>query len=69
MRLDPKMTVDELITRHPLAIGVFVKRKMFCVGCPTEGFHTIEEVARIYGILLEPFLKDLENAIFRHSSR
>ena len=26
---------------------------MLCVGCPTEAFHTLEDVARIHGISLE----------------
>jgi hybrid cluster-associated redox disulfide protein len=57
------MTVSQLMTCHPLAIGVFFKRRMHCVGCPTETFHTIEDVARINGMLLEDLMKDLQEAI------
>jgi hybrid cluster-associated redox disulfide protein len=63
MDLDLKMTVSELLTHHPSAISVFIKRKMLCVGCPTETFHTLEDVARIYGIELEQLLKELRGAI------
>ena len=63
MSLDSKMTVSELMSAHPPAIGVFLKRKMLCVGCPTETFHTLEDVARIYGIALEQLLKELRGAI------
>jgi hybrid cluster-associated redox disulfide protein len=63
MKLDSKMTVSELMTYHPSAIDVFVKRKMFCIGFPTDRFHTIEDVARINGILLEHLLKELRDAI------
>jgi hybrid cluster-associated redox disulfide protein len=63
MQLDSKMTVSELMTAYPSAIAVFIKRKMLCVGCPTETFHTIEDAARIHGITLEHLLKDLRKAI------
>jgi len=62
MQLDSKMTVSELMTAYPTAIAVFIKRKMLCVGCPTETFHTIEDVAHNHGIRLEPFLNELERA-------
>jgi hybrid cluster-associated redox disulfide protein len=63
MDLDLKMTVSELLKHHPSAISVFIKRKMLCVGCPTETFHTLEDVARIYGIALELLLRELRGAI------
>jgi len=57
------MTVSELITAHPSAMDVFIKRKMLCVGCPTESFHTLEDVAHINGIALEALMKELRWAI------
>ena len=63
MQLDSKMTVSELMEHHPSVIAVFIKRKLGCVGCPTEAFHTIEDVAHANGLMLEPFLKDLKRTI------
>jgi hybrid cluster-associated redox disulfide protein len=63
MKLDSKMTVSELMTYHPSAIDVFVKRKILCIGCPTDRFHSIEDVARINGILLKHLQKELRDAI------
>lgn len=63
MDLDFKMTVSELLTHHPSAISVFLRRKMLCVGCPTERFHTLEDVARIHGIAMEKLLRELQGAI------
>jgi len=57
------MTVGELVARHPSVMEVFIKRRMPCVGFPTERFHTIEDVARINGIVLEHLLKELLDAI------
>ena len=63
MKIDTKITVSELMTRHPSAIGVFIRRKMPCVGCPAEAFHTIEEAAYMNGVLLKSLLKDLRDII------
>jgi hybrid cluster-associated redox disulfide protein len=63
MQLDSKMTVSELMTYHPSAIDVFIRRRILCVGCPTETFHTLEDAARINGIALEHLLKELQEAI------
>lgn len=63
MELDLKMTVSELMTSHPSAIGVFIRHKMPCVGCPAEAFHTIDDAARMNGISLKYLLKDLRDVI------
>ena len=63
MQLNSKMTVNELMKNYPSAITVFVKRKMLCIGCPTETFHSLEYVARINGIALERLLKELRETI------
>jgi hybrid cluster-associated redox disulfide protein len=57
------MTVNELMTAYPSGIIVFFKRKMLCIECPTETFHTLEDVARVNGIALENFTKELGEAI------
>lgn len=66
MKLDSKMTVSDLLKIHPSVMNVFIKRKMLCVGCPTETFHTLEDVACIYGIALEQLLRELQGAIDAH---
>jgi len=63
MNLNSKMTVSDLITTHPSAMDVFIKRKMLCIGCPTETFHTLEDAARINGIALKALMKELRRAI------
>jgi len=63
MILDSKMTVSDLMRVHPSSMDVFIKRKMLCVGCPTESFHTLEDVAHLYGIALEQLLRELQGVI------
>ncbi len=63
MSFDSKMTVSQLLTHHPSAADVFFKGKMLSVGCPAETFHTVEDIARIYGMELKQLLKQLRGAV------
>jgi len=59
MKIDTTITVQKLMERYPSLISVFMKHRLACVGCPAEAFHTLEDVARVYGLALNPFLKEL----------
>ena len=58
-KIDSKMTIQELLSRHPCAMAVFIKRRMLCLGCPTQAYHALEDVARIHGCTID----DLRHAI------
>jgi hybrid cluster-associated redox disulfide protein len=59
------MTVDRLLGLHPQAAQVFIRHGMACVGCFISGFHTLAEVAAIYGIEEQSFLDELHHGIQR----
>ncbi len=63
MKIDSKITVQKLLANHPGAITAFIKAKMQCVGCPAQGFHTLEEVARIYGCTVEDLCLAIREAV------
>ncbi len=63
IKLDADMTVQELIEHHPDAIRFFLHNKMLCVGCPTEAFHTLADVARVHGQAPERLIEDLCRSI------
>jgi hybrid cluster-associated redox disulfide protein len=63
MELNTKMTLSSLLQQHPMAMRFFIKRKMLCAGCPTQPFHTLEDVARIHGFAVPAFVKSVEDAI------
>lgn len=69
MTLDLHMTIRELLEHHPTAIKVFIERKMLCVGCPTEAYHTLEDAARIYGFTLCAFMESLREAVQTSNAR
>lgn len=57
-----RTTVDEVVTRYPVTVQVFIRRRMHCVGCQIDRFHSIAEACRIYGQPLKPFLTELRSA-------
>jgi len=54
-------TVDETLRQKPETSRVFVKHRMQCVGCYIQKFCTIKDVAEIYQVNLNEFLKSLNN--------
>ena len=52
-------TIDEAVRRHPLTAQVFIRRRMHCVGCDVDRFHSVADVCRIYGQSLGPFLDEI----------
>jgi len=65
MKLDSKITIKALLENHPGALAVFIERRMLCVGCPTEAYHSLEDVARIHGCDLQDLLNSLQKAMQR----
>jgi hybrid cluster-associated redox disulfide protein len=60
--VDPTQTVSDVLRQRPGAARVFLRRRMACPGCAMAPFETLEEVARVYRVPLEPFLRELEEA-------
>ncbi|MBC2712606.1 MAG: DUF1858 domain-containing protein [Desulfosarcina sp.] len=48
-RLSADITVKELLDRYPKLLKPFMDLGLLCVGCPTEAFHTVDDVAKAYG--------------------
>jgi hybrid cluster-associated redox disulfide protein len=62
-RVDPKSMVDEVMRRWPATIGVFIRWRMKCVGCPFGTFHTIEHACLEHGSDTRSFHAALEMAV------
>ncbi len=61
--LSSNMTVKEVLERYPQTLRLFLDMRLLCVGCPTETFHTLEDVAREYSLNLCQLLQKLNKAI------
>jgi len=58
--LTSDMTVDQVMTRWPGSIRVFMDFRLGCVGCPIATFHSVDEASREHGIDGGAFLAALE---------
>ena len=62
MAIDSHLLVDDVMSRWPATIRVFLDFRMSCVGCPIAGFHSVEDACREHGIDREDFLAALRAA-------
>jgi hybrid cluster-associated redox disulfide protein len=61
--LSPDITVKELLDRYPRLLQPFMDFGLLCVGCPTEAFHTLVDVAREYHLDLNHLLQRIDRVI------
>jgi hybrid cluster-associated redox disulfide protein len=62
-RLSLDITVKELLERYPQLLRTFMDLGLLCVGCPTEAFHTLADVAREYRLYPDQLRHRLQHAI------
>jgi len=61
--ISPKMTVKSLLERYPRGGRFFCVTGLFCAGCPTEGYHSLEDVAREYGYDPNQLVRQIRNVV------
>jgi len=62
-RVDPTSMVDDVMRRWPTTIGVFIRWRMMCVGCPFGTFHTIEQACLEHGTNAPSFLGAIRTTV------
>ncbi|MBI1291451.1 DUF1858 domain-containing protein [bacterium] len=58
-KLDPDMSMDDIMRAWPDAIGVVIRHGMLCAGCPIAIFHTLPEACKEHRVDEELFLREL----------
>lgn len=61
--------VDDIMSRSPQTIRVFLEFNMSCVGCPIATFHTVEDACHEHGIDQNAFLGALRASVAVCSER
>jgi hybrid cluster-associated redox disulfide protein len=61
--LEANLTVAEVLAQWPQTIPVFIHYRMACVGCAMAPFESLAEVAIIYRLDLDSFLRELRRTI------
>lgn len=57
------MTFEEVITKYPNSVHIFLKHGLTCVGCPFASQETIEQGAEGHGVPIGELLKDLNQCL------
>lgn len=60
---DPELSLQDLMTRWPDTIPVFLKHRMLCVGCVFTRFHTLTDACQEHGLDEQSFRAELEAVI------
>lgn len=49
-KITEKMTIGEVVQKHPKTAEVMLKYGLHCIGCSVAGWETIEEGAKRHGM-------------------
>lgn len=52
-------SVDDVMSRSPQTIHIFLRFGMRCVGCPIACFHTVNDACREHGVDRDAFVSAL----------
>lgn len=55
-KLAEHLTVGEIMSHWPATIGVFLRYRMSCVGCPISSFHTLVDACEEHELDLDAVL-------------
>lgn len=56
-------TVKDVLDRYPGLLSTFMDLGLLCLGCPTEAFHTLSDVAREYHLDPDELLRRLDEDV------
>jgi len=59
MTISKENTIEEVVTKYPESVMVFMKHGLHCVGCHVSAFESIEEGAMAHGIDVDVLVADL----------
>ena len=62
-KIDPDMTVDEIMRRWPATIREMIRNNMLCIGCAIGVFHTVADACAAHRIDEGTFASELLDAM------
>jgi hybrid cluster-associated redox disulfide protein len=61
--LTKEMTIQEVVTKYPDSVKVFIQHGMPCVGCMAARYENIEQGANAHGIDIDKLMGDLNKTV------
>ncbi len=69
MTISKENTIEEVVTKYPESVIVFMKHGLHCVGCHVSAFESIEEGAMAHGINVDALVADLNKIALSRKNR
>jgi hybrid cluster-associated redox disulfide protein len=63
--INRKMSIGDVVKKHPETIATFERYGLGCVGCQAALFESIEQGAEVHDIDVEALITDLNREIKR----
>jgi hybrid cluster-associated redox disulfide protein len=63
--IDKRMSIEEVVRKHPESIAIFGRHGLGCVGCQAALFESIEEGAEVHGVNVDALIADLNKEVGR----
>ena len=63
--INRKMSIEEVVKKHPETRLTFERHGLGCVGCQAALFESIEQGAEVHGVDVEALIADLNSEIGR----
>jgi hybrid cluster-associated redox disulfide protein len=61
--INKKMSIGEVVKKHPETVAIFEKHGLGCLGCQAALFESIEQGAEVHGIDVDLLISDLNREI------
>ena len=58
--ISQSFTVSEILQKYPETSRVFIEEKTACIGCYMARFCNLKDVARVYGLETETFIREMQ---------
>jgi hybrid cluster-associated redox disulfide protein len=63
--INKKMSIEEVVRKHPESIVIFERHGLGCVGCQAALFESVEQGAEVHGINVDALIADLNKEVGR----
>ncbi len=63
MSITKDNSIEEIVTKYPETMIVFMKHGLHCVGCHVSAFESIEQGAEAHGIDVDALVADLNKVV------
>lgn len=62
-KITKEMGIIDVVQKYPQTLEVFQKYGLGCIGCAAARFENLEAGAKVHGIDVDDFIKDLNSAL------